>query len=75
MLHESLRVELVEERVGATLATAQGDTIPRDRLVDLGTGQTRSRDRWRLLDAPDTQGQRRPIVSRLLDEPAERRTQ
>jgi IS4 transposase len=41
----------------------------------LGTGKTRSRYRWRLIDATATQGQRRTIVSSLLDESAERLTQ
>lgn len=75
ILHESITVEVVEERVVATLATAQGYTIHSDRIVYLGTGKTRSRYRWRLIDATDTQGQRRTIVSSLLDEPAERLTQ
>ena len=75
MLHESITVEIVEERVVATLATAQGYTLPSDRIVYLGTGKTRSCYRWRLIDATDTQGQRRTLVSSLLDEPAERLTQ
>jgi len=73
--HESSTVEIVEERGVATPETAQGYTIHSDRIVDLGTGKTRARSRWRLIDATDTQGQRRTIVSRLLDEPAERLTQ
>ena len=65
----------MEERGVATPETAQGYTIHSDRIVYLGTGKTRSRYRWRLIDATDTQGQRRTIVSSLLDEPAERLTQ
>ena len=57
ILHESLTVEIVEERVVATPETAQGYTIHSDRLVYLGTCKTRSRYRWRLIDATDTQGQ------------------
>ena len=75
ILHESISVEVVEERVVATPVTAQGYTIHSDRIVYLGTGKTRSRYRWRLIDATDTQGQRRTIVTSLLDEPAERLTQ
>lgn len=75
ILHESITVEIVEERVVTTLATAQGYTLHSDRIVYLGTGKTRSCYRWRLIDATDTQGQRRTIVSSLLDEPAERLTQ
>lgn len=75
ILHESITVEIVEERVVATPETAQGYTIHSDRIVYLGTGKTRSRYCWRLLDATDTQGQRRTIVTSLLDESAERITQ
>jgi hypothetical protein len=75
MLPERLTVAIGEERVVAPPETAQGDTLHSDRLVYLGTGQTRSRYRWRLLDATDPQGQRRTSVSSWLDEPAERLTQ
>jgi IS4 transposase len=75
ILHESITVEVVEERVVATPVTAQGDMIQSDRIVYLGTGKTRSRYRWRVLDATDTQGQRRTIVTSLLEESAERITQ
>jgi hypothetical protein len=75
ILHESITVEIVEERVIAMPETAQGYTIHSDQIVYLGTGKTRSRYRWRLIDATDTQGQRRMMVSSLLDEPAERLTQ
>jgi DDE family transposase len=75
ILHESITVELVEERGVATLVTAQGYQIHSDRIVFLGTGKTRSAYRWRVIDATDTQGQRRTIVSSLLDETAERITQ
>jgi DDE family transposase len=75
ILHESITVELIEERVVATPVTAQGYVIHSDRIVYLGAGKTRSRYRWRLLDATDTQGRRRTIVSSLLEEPAERITQ
>jgi IS4 transposase len=75
ILHENITVEIVDERVIATPKTAQGYTIHSDRIVYLGTGQTRSCYRWRLIDATDTQGQRRMLVSSLLDEPAERLTQ
>jgi len=73
--HESITVEVVNEREVATPVTAQGYQIHSDRLVYLGTGKTRSRYRWRLIDATDTQGQRRTVVTSLLDEPAERITQ
>jgi IS4 transposase len=75
ILHESITVEIIEERVVATPVTAQGYTIHSDRIVYLGTGKTRSAYRWRLLDATDTQGQRRTIVTSLLAESAERLTQ
>jgi DDE family transposase len=75
ILHESITVEGVEERGVETPVTAQGYLIHSDRIVDLGTGKTRSRYRWRLLDATDTQGQRRTIVTSLLEETAERITQ
>ena len=65
----------MDERGVATPETAQGYPMHSDRSVDLGTGKTRSRYRWRLIDATATQGQRRTLVSRLLDEPAERLTQ
>lgn len=75
ILHESITVEVGAERVVETPVTAQGYVIQSDRLVFLGTGKTRSRYQWRLLDATDTQGQRRRIVTSLLDETAERVTQ
>jgi IS4 transposase len=75
ILHESIAVELIEEREIPTAVTAQGYSIHSDRIVYLGTGKTRSAYRWRLIDATDTQGQRRTIVSSLLEESAERLTQ
>jgi hypothetical protein len=75
ILHESITVETVEERVRPPLVTAQGYTIHSDRIVYLGTGRTRSAYQWRLLDATDTQGRRRTIVTSLLEESAERITQ
>lgn len=75
LLHESITGEGVEERQVETPVTAQGDLIHSDRLVYLGPGKTRSRYPWRLIDATDTQGQRRTIVTSLLDETAERITQ
>ena len=75
ILHKSITVEIIEERAVATPVTAQGYTIHSDRIVYLGTGKTRSAYRWRLLDATDTQGQRRTIVTSLLEESAERITQ
>ena len=75
ILHESITGEMVEERGVETPVTAQGYLIHSDRIVDLGTGKTRSRYQWRLLDATDPQGQRRTIVTSLLEEPAERITQ
>jgi len=75
VLHKSITVEVVEERVVETPVTAQGSVIHSDRLVHLGTGDTRSRYLWRVIDATDTQGRRRTILSSLLAEPAERITQ
>ena len=73
--HKNITVEVVEERVGEAVLTAQGSVIQSDQLVYLGTGKTRSRSPWRLIDATDTQGQRRTIVTSLLTESAERITQ
>jgi len=75
ILHESITVEIIEERAIPTDVTEQGYTIHSDRIVYLGTGKTRSAYRWRLIDATDTRGQRRTIVTSLLEEPAERLTQ
>ena len=75
ILHESITVEIIEERALPTGVTAQGYTIHSDRIVYLGTGKTRSAYRWRLIDATDTRGQRRTIVTSLLEEPAARLTQ
>jgi len=75
ILHESITVEVVKERPVETPVTVQGYVIHSDRLVHLGTGKTRSRYLWRLIDARDPHGQRRTIVTSLLDEPAERITQ
>ncbi len=75
ILHASITVEIVEEREVATPVTAQGYVLHSDRIGYLGTGKTRSPYRWRLLDATDTQGQRRTILTSLLEESAERITQ
>jgi hypothetical protein len=75
ILHESITVEVAEERLVETPTTTQGYTIHRDQVVRLGTGATRARHLWRLLDATETQGQRRTSLTSLLDEPAERSTQ
>jgi hypothetical protein len=75
VLHKSITVEVVEERAVETPVTAQGYVIHSDRLVHLGTGDTRSRYLWRVIDATDTQGRRRTILTSLLAEPAERITQ
>jgi hypothetical protein len=75
ILHESITVEVREERPVLTPETAQGYTIHSDRLVRLGRGKTRSPHLWRVLDATDTHGQRRTILTSLLDESAERITQ
>jgi hypothetical protein len=75
VLHKSITVEVVEERAVETPVRAQGYVIPSARLIHLGTGDTRSRYLWRVIDATDTQGRRRTILSSLLAEPAERITQ
>jgi IS4 transposase len=75
VLHEGITVEVVEERTVKTPMTAQGYVIHSDRIVRLGTGATRSRYLWRVIDATDTQGRRRTILTSLLDESAERITQ
>jgi IS4 transposase len=75
ILHENITVEVIEERVVETPVTAQGYVIHSDRLVYLGTGDTRSPYVWRVLDATDTQGQRRTSVTSLREETAERITQ
>ena len=75
IFHESIGVAVVEERAGSRSTTAQGYTIHSERGVRSGTGQTRSPPLWRGLEATDTQGQRRPILTSLLAERAERGTQ
>jgi Transposase DDE domain len=75
VLHEGITVEVVEERAVETPVTARGYLIHSDRLVRLGTGDTRSRYLWRVIDATDTQGRRRTILTSLLKETAERITQ
>jgi hypothetical protein len=74
ILHESITVEVVEEWPVPMPVTPQGYTIHSDRVVRLGTGKTRSSHLWRLIDATDTQGQRRTILTSLLEESAERIT-
>src|SRR5262249_29569980 len=75
VLHESITVEVVEERAIATPATAQGYVIHSDRIVRLGTGDTRSRYLWRVAGGPHTPGPRRPLLTSLREETAERITQ
>jgi IS4 transposase len=61
--------------VVATPVTAQGYRIHRDWIGRLGTGATRSRSLWRLIDATETQGRRRTILTSSLEETAARITQ
>lgn len=75
ILPASITVEIIAERGVETPVTAQEYTLPRDRIGDLGTGQTRAAYRWRRRDATDTPGQRRTSVTRLWAESAERITQ
>jgi hypothetical protein len=75
VLHDNLTVEVVAESPVETPLTPQGYVLHSDRLVYLGSGHTRSEYLWRLLDATDTQGQRRTILTSLLTESAERITQ
>jgi Transposase DDE domain len=75
ILHEGVTVEVIEERPVLTPVTAQGYTIHSDQLVALGTGKSRSPYVWRVLDATDTQGQRRRILTSVVAESAERITQ
>ncbi len=72
--HESITVAVVEERGVDTPVTTQGDVLHSDRRVRLGAGATRSRYLWRVIEATDTQGQRRTILSSLRAETAERIT-
>lgn len=74
ILHENISVEVVEERPVETAVTAQGYVIHSDRIVRLGSGKKRSPYLWRLIDATDTRGQRRTILTSLLTETAERIT-
>jgi IS4 transposase len=75
VLHDNIRVEVVTEYPIVSPVTAPGYVLHSDRLVYLGSGDTRSEHLWRLLDATDTQGRRRTILTSLLTEPAERITQ
>jgi hypothetical protein len=75
LFHDSIAGEVVEERPVPTPETAQGYPLQSDRLVRLGTGKPRSPPLWRLLDATDPQGQRRTILTSLLEERAGRITQ
>jgi IS4 transposase len=74
VLHENIKVEVVAELPVECPVTAHGYLIHSDRIVYLGSGSTRSEHLWRLLDATDTQGQRRTILTSLLTESAERIT-
>lgn len=75
VLHENIKVEVVAELPVVSPVTAPGYVVHSDRLVYLGSGNTRSEQLWRLLDATDTQGRRRIILTSLLTESAERITQ
>jgi Transposase DDE domain len=74
ILHDNIKVEGVAEYPIARPLTAPGYVIHSDQLVYLGRGNARSEHLWRLLDATDTQGQRRTILPSLLTESAERIT-
>jgi IS4 transposase len=74
VLRENIKVEVVAEYPVVSPGTAPGYVLHSDRLVYLGSGNTRSEQLWRLLDATDTPGRRRTILTSLLTEPAERIT-
>ena len=74
VLHDNIKVEAVAEYPVVSPATAPGYVLHSDRLVYLGRGPTRSEHLWRLLDATDTQGRRRTLLTSLLTESAERIT-
>jgi IS4 transposase len=74
VLHNNISVEVVAEYPVESALTPQGYVLHSDRLVYLGHGDPRSAYLWRLLDASDTQGQRRTILTSLLLESAERIT-
>ena len=73
-LHNNISVAVGAEYPVESALTPQGHVLHSDRLVYLGHGDTRSAHLWRLLDASDTQGQRRTILTSLLLESAERIT-
>jgi hypothetical protein len=74
VLHENRKVEVVAELPVECPVTAPGYVVHSDRIVYVGSGNTRSEHLWRLLDATDTQGRRRTLLTSLLSEPAERIT-
>jgi Transposase DDE domain len=75
VLHDNISVEVVAEYPVVSPLAPPGYVLHSDRIVYLGSGGTRSEHLWRLLDATDTQGRRRTILTSLLTAPAEQITQ
>jgi hypothetical protein len=71
LLHQKLAVEVIEDRPVPAEPLPNGYVVHRDQLVRLGTGERQSPSVYRLVEATDTRGQRRAILTDWLDLPVE----
>lgn len=66
-LHGNITVEVIEDRPVPSEELSSGYLVHKDQIVRIGTGDRRSVHLYRLVDATDSRGQRRPILTDLLE--------
>ena len=71
ILHEKISYEVIRERPAPQGVTASGYTIHSDQEAYLGSGKNRTTQVYRLVDATDSRGRRRTILTDLLGLTAE----
>ena len=70
-LHGNITVEVIEDRPVPSEELSSGYLVHTDQIVRIGTGDRKSVYLYRLVDATDSRGQRRQILTDLLDLPVD----
>jgi hypothetical protein len=70
-LHGNIAVEVVEDRPVPSEALSSGYVVHTDQIVRIGTGDRKSIHLYRLVDATDSRGQRRAILTDLVELPVD----
>ena len=66
-LHGNITVEVVEDRPLPSEPLSSGYLVHKDQIVRIGTGDRESAHLYRLVDATDSRGRRRQMLTDLLD--------